>query len=114
MDLRWIERIIVKHNGLVSVLLVSLSCSPVLLADDFDEARSKAEAFIGHYEDIRSLKAKEVSKLINELCGYEDEDGKSVFNEVKSRVTEEVNKYYDDFIHFRAATPASHTESSVV
>ncbi|MGZ4874664.1 MAG: hypothetical protein ACXV5R_05780 [Candidatus Angelobacter sp.] len=84
-----------KIGRLVAVLLITLGCCSSLWANDYDDAKKSAEDFIYQYEQLRSLKPKEVKLLVSTICDADFDDIDSVSRDISSRVKDEVNDKYD-------------------
>lgn len=84
-----------KLVKLIAVLLVTVGCFSSLRADDWDDAKKKAEDFISQYEQLRSLKPKEVTLLVKTICDADFDEIDSVSRDISSRVKDDVNDKYD-------------------
>lgn len=86
-----------KIGKLIAMLLVTLGSFSALRADDYDDAKKSAEDFIYQYEQLRSLKPKEVKLLVSTICDADSDEIDSVSRDISSRVKDEVNDKYDRF-----------------
>ncbi len=86
-----------KISKLIAILIIVLGFCPALRADDYDDAKKSAEDFIYQYEQLRSLKPKEVRLLVSTICDADFDDIDSVSRDISSRAKDEVNDKYDKF-----------------
>lgn len=73
-------------------------------ADDWDEAKKSAEDFIYQYEQLRSLKPREVRLLVKTICDADFDEIDSVSRDVSDRVKDEVNDKYEKLKSLRDDT----------
>lgn len=93
-----------KALRLILLTFVVVGFFQSLRADDWDDAKKDAEDFIYQYEQIRSLKPKEVKLLVQTICDADFDDIDSVSSDISSRVKDEVNDKYDKLKSLRDDT----------
>ncbi len=80
----------------ICALTACLGVPRLCMADDFEDARSLAEGFIGDYESFRNLNKTEVRMVVKAMCDADDDQLDAVSKDVSSRVKADVQSRYDD------------------
>jgi hypothetical protein len=89
----WIRAL---RAGAAALLIATVCCSSIW-ADNWSDAKNRAEAFIDHYEALRQLYPDEIKKIVSLLCKFEDDDHASLYSEVRDRVKSESRDKVDAF-----------------
>jgi hypothetical protein len=96
----WWKHNLSRRNLLVIYVMAACVAIPSLcFADDYDDAKSLAEGFIGEYETMRSLDKTELQSLVKALCAADDSQFESVREDVGNRVRDDVEKMYETMDH---------------
>ncbi len=99
MTALWKHNLSPRNLLMVCVMAALLAIPRLAFADDFDDARSLAEGFIGEYETIRNLDKTELKMLVKALCEADDAQFESVKDDVGNRVRDDVEKMYETLDH---------------
>lgn len=85
-----------KAVGIGVVVMLSALAAIAYAAGDWGTAKDKVDRFKSEYDNLRRLTPEETRRIVTAVCEADEDDRRSVANDVHDRVASTISRKYDE------------------